>query len=330
MPLCIGTPDGLYRAPAEGVDDAERVHDCGRVTVVDAFPAAEGVFAAADDGLYRSTDGGVTWTDLGVPEGDVVSVRASPDGAYLYAGTRPPHVYVSEDALDGGGEPTWERHEAFSRLPGREDWFQLADMSAGLAGTQVRSLATHPDAPARLVAGVEAIGVYVSEDYGATWERRSRGLHDDVHHVLSLGADSYVASCGRGLYRTDDAGGTWLRLDTDAGLFWHSYFREAASHRGVLYAAAQDRSEARHADRERGVVLASTDRGETVATETLPGETGTFAVEGAYDRFVQAWTVLDDRVLAGTRSGRVFARRDDGEWEARGRVPETIRSLAPA
>lgn len=44
----------------------------------------DAVFAATQSGLFRSTDGGATWTDLDVPRREVYSVLASSDGERLY------------------------------------------------------------------------------------------------------------------------------------------------------------------------------------------------------------------------------------------------------
>lgn len=48
----------------------------------------------------------------------MVSVHQSPTGD-LYAGTRPAHVFKSEDS----GE-TWTRIDSFEEIPGKEDWTQ--------------------------------------------------------------------------------------------------------------------------------------------------------------------------------------------------------------
>lgn len=303
MPIIVGTNDGVYRA-ATPEDDPERVLDAGRTLQVRRLD--DELFAATNDGLYRSP-AGRDWTDCGVPSAAATSVARSADGT-LYAGTRPAHVYVSRD---GGG--SWQRSESFANLPGREHWVNL-----GGVGPQVRTLAVHRDAPARVVAGVEAAGVFVSPDRGDTWQRRGGGLNADVHDVTALSRDTWVAACGRGCYRTTDAGRSWAALDTDPDQFWHTYHREAVSHDGTLYVGAQDRAAARYDDDASGLLLASSDTGRTWRTETYPG---------SGDSFVLAWTTHDDALLAGTNDGRVLSRDVDG-WRETTSVPSTLRSLA--
>lgn len=303
MSLVIGTDDGVYVAPAP-TDTPERVLDAG--VTRDVRGVAGAAWAATDGGLYRSTDGR-HWVDAGVPDA-AAAVAASPDGERLYVGTRPAHVHVSTD----GGD-SWSRSETFAALPGRDDWVNL-----GSVGPQVRALAVHPDAPQRLVAGVEAAGVYVSPDAGETWERRSDGLHDDVHGLLALDRDDWVAACGGGLYRTTDAGRSWRSLDTTPELFWYTYARDAIQHEGVLYASLQNRAAARYADDAPGRIVASTNRGRSWRIERFPGDE---------DAFVVAWTVHDGALVAGTNDGRVLAR-DGGDWRVACEVPHGVRSLA--
>lgn len=308
MSLLIGTRDGVYRSTSGTLDDGERVLDSRRTLRVRTFENHDGVFATSKTGLYRSVDNGTTWENLGVPREEVFSVVGSPDGTRLYAGTHPAHLYVSTD----GGE-TWRELEGFQALPSRDGWHTPRHRNEA----HVRSLGVHPEVPERVIAGVEVGGVHISEDDGETWSERRDGLQTergddlqyDVHHVLVLGSDEYVVSCGGGLYRTHDAGRSWTRLDTGSD---YPYFQEAFAYRDRLYAAAETLPPSPPA-----TLFESQDGGETFETVAYPGEP---------DEFVVAWTALDGRVLAGTTAGRVIAREDDG-WITLGTVPAGVRSL---
>ncbi|MFB6135913.1 MAG: WD40/YVTN/BNR-like repeat-containing protein [Halobacteriaceae archaeon] len=307
MAVLVGTRDGVYHASTVPVEDPDRVLDCGDSPRVRTFPAVEGAFAATETGLYRSTDGGRTWTDLGVPREEVYSVVAGPDGDRLYAGTHPAHLYASTD----GGE-SWRELEGLQDLPSRGEWHTPRHRDEA----HVRSLVAHPAAPDRVVAGVEVGGVHVSEDRGETWTERREGVQDDVHHVLVRGPEEYVASCGDGLYRTRDAGRSWTRLD---GALDHRYFREAFALDGRLYVAAARGPPGTWSgeDGADAALVESTDGGETLETVPYPG---------GPDEAVLAWTAVDGRALAGTSGGRVV-RREGGEWTDAGRVPAGVRSL---
>jgi photosystem II stability/assembly factor-like uncharacterized protein len=309
--LLIGTSEGVYRAPINEIDDATHVLTTEPVLRVHRF--GDTIFVATRSGLFRSADGGETWSDLGVPRREVYSVVASPDGERLYAGTHPAHLYVSTD--DGG---SWRELDGFQNLPSRETWHTPRHRNEA----HIRSLGVHSDAPERVIAGVEVGGVHISDDGGETWTERRNGLPElqgglqyDVHHVLVFGAEEYVVSCGGGLYRTRDGGQSWSRLDTDIE---QTYFREAFAHDGRLYAAARGPPWTwRETNGADTALFESRDSGETLAAVTYPGSPA---------EFVLAWTVLDGRVVAGTSEGRVITREDDG-WTMLGRVPVGIRSL---
>jgi len=308
MPLLLGTDDGVYRVPDPQFDDATRVLDCGRVMRVRQFANSDGAFACSKTGLYRSTDGDGAWSDLGVPREEVYAVLAGPDGERLYAGTHPAHLYVSES--DG---ESWHELDGLQAVPSREEWYTPRHRNEA----HVRSLGAHPDAPDRVVAGVEVGGVHVSEDRGETWTERRDGVQDDVHHVLVVGPEEYVASCGDGLYRTRDAGRSWERLDGDLS---HRYFREAIVHDGRLYAAAARSSPGTwngSAGADGGLFVSDDDGGSFEST-TYPGQPR---------EVVLAWAVAGGRVVAGTNEGRVLEHRD-GDWTTAGQVPAGIRSLS--
>jgi len=307
MALLIGTRDGVFRSSDGQLDEVENVLDAGNTLRVRAIDS-HGVFAATNEGLYRSTDDGKSWTNLNVPREEVYSVTVSPDSERLYAGTHPAHLYVSVD--DG---ETWSECDGLQDLPSREDWHTPRHRNEA----HVRSLDTHADAPERVIAGIEVGGVHVSEDEGETWTERSAGVQNDVHHVLVSDAETYIAACGDGLYRTRDAGQSWTRLDGNVD---HRYFREAFAVDGRLYAAAA-RGPPGTWQGETGADAAlfeSTDGGETLESIPYPGEP---------EEFVLAWTAQDDRVLAGTNEGQVIAREND-DWQSLGTVPASIRSLA--
>ena len=319
MTLCIGTQDGVYRSQNGDLDDVEQVLDSGVTLGVHTFED-HGLFAASKTGLYRSVDQGKTWNRLDVPKTEVYAVAVSPDGSRLYAGTHPAHMYVSTD--EG---KTWTELEDFQELPSRDQWHTPRHRGK----SHVRSLGVHPDAPSRIIAGVEVGGVHISDDNGETWTERREGLETergdnlqyDVHHVLVVTADEYVVSCGGGLYRTRDAGRSWTRLDTELS---GPYFQEAFSYQGILYAAAQTLPPtlpmgAQYDKRDVNASLfESTDGGDTFESKPYPG---------APDEFIYAWTGIDGCVLAGTTEGRVIIH-ENNTWTTLGHVPGWIRSLS--
>jgi photosystem II stability/assembly factor-like uncharacterized protein len=307
--LLIGTNEGIYRTSISNPDEAEHVLETERVLRLRQFD--DEILAATRSGLFRSTEQGRTWKNLNVPRTEVYSVVKSPDGKRLYAGTHPAHLYISED-----NGKSWQELEGLQKLPSRDSWRLPRHRNEA----HVRSLAVHPDAPDWLIAGIEVGGVHVSEDQGKTWTERRDGLQDDVHDLLILGSEEYIASCGGGLYRTRDAGRTWKRLDEKLS---HTYFRVAFTYGGRLYAAAARQSPPHWGgEREADAALfESTDGGDTFQAVSYPGRP---------KDFILAWAAANNDandVFAGTRNGNIL-RQTEGEWKHFCHVPASIRTLA--
>lgn len=96
-----------------------------------------------------------------------------------------------------------------SRSDGDRGWTELsAPMTGGIL-----SLATHPDRPGRIAAGLAGGGVALSEDGGRGWEARSQGMPEAPVTAVTLAAARpdtiYAAVLGDGLWKSEDAGKSW-------------------------------------------------------------------------------------------------------------------------
>ncbi len=302
MTILAGTGDEVVRFG----ERAESVLDCGTVTLVRRL-GPHGLFAATETGLYRSTDDGDSWEDLGVPTRGVHSVAVG-EGGDLYAGTDGVHLYVSADE----GE-TWTLQVTREDLPGSDEWETPPHHSE----PRIRTVETHVDDPSWLVLGVEVGGVYVSDDGGEGWRSRRDGVHDDVHHVLVESSGRYVVSTGTGIYRTEDGGRSWTRLDADVP---HRYVSESISFEGSVYAgiARGPPGEWNGPDGADGLLLrfdGDRSEGERLA---YPGEP---------EAMISAWTVDGDDLFGGTNDGTLLRLRGSN-WRMMGSTDSRIRTLA--
>ena len=345
MSLLIGTDDGLYRVDDVPFErgEAERVLDCGVVTAVRSWEHTEGVFVASTTGAYRSIDGGETFEDLGVPLGDrfwhagtseVWSILATADGA-LYAGTNDPYIFRSVD----GGE-TWMELKGFRDLPSRGHWESPIDPHYA----RLRALEAVPGRPERLIAGVEAGGIHLSDDGGRTWVDRRDTIVDDIHQVLPISEDVWLATTGYldhnlenlglghavgigGLYRTVDAGDSWTRIDEGNDF---SYIRRVFIHDGTLiFCGGEEAPPAWVNDEHVAALFESTNFGRDYERVPYPGEP---------HEMIETWTIHNGDVLCGSGlfdvpeqrddvSGRIMRRSEAGEYETVGRLDANVSRM---
>jgi len=92
-----------------------------------------------------------------------------------------------------------------------------------LAGVIVRDILIHPENPDILMACTwgAGLGVYVSEDRGASWRQANHGLLDLDLYRLAQGAlpwTVYAASQDR-LCRTTDGGWSWSHVEPEDVVF---------------------------------------------------------------------------------------------------------------
>ncbi|MFP4590873.1 MAG: WD40/YVTN/BNR-like repeat-containing protein [Halobacteriales archaeon] len=346
MTLLIGTDDGLFRVdeiPFER-SDAEKVLDCGMVTAVETFAHAEGVFVASTDGAFRSVDGGDTWADLGVPRGDrfwhagrseVWSINVTPQA--WYAGTNDPYLFRSVDE----GE-TWMELKGFRELPSRGYWESPIDPHYA----RLRVLESVPGRPEHLIAGVEAGGIHLSRDGGRTWLDRRDAIVDDVHQVLPITEDVWLAATGYldhdieqiglghavgegGLWRTVDGGDSWHRLDRGNDF---SYIRRVFVHDGTLIFCGGEEAPPAWVDDEHDAALFESENfGRDFDRVPYPGEP---------HEVIETWVVHEGEVLCGSGlfdvpdqrddvEGRIMRRTAGGEYETVGRLSANVSRMEP-
>jgi photosystem II stability/assembly factor-like uncharacterized protein len=185
---------------------APRVPDSTQITALAVDPENPGIlYAGAYDwssggngtsGVFKSTDGGVTWRALGLnelPPGDIEVLAIDPQN--------PRNLHAAGigyfKSADGGA--TWS--------------------SPHVAQSPLRSLALDASEPGTLYAGTDG-EVYKSTDAGATWRDLEAGFATGSVNAIAVNprARKMVYAGGDdGLFFSDDGGGTWRRYPGDVG-----------------------------------------------------------------------------------------------------------------
>jgi molybdopterin converting factor small subunit len=176
------------------------------------------VFLADDPtGDWEQSEGPVFPDDTDTSVARTWVIQPGEEDGVLWAGVAPAALFRSED-----GGRTWELNRALWNDPTRPQW------EGGAGGLALHSIATWPGDPNRLAIGISAVGVWITDDKGASWRRGVRGLRprylpdDAPEDVLDLCVHNLHRSPAQpetlymqfhgGVYRSDDAGEAWIDI----------------------------------------------------------------------------------------------------------------------
>jgi photosystem II stability/assembly factor-like uncharacterized protein len=165
------------------------------------------VFAGTrGDGVWRSVDGGRTWEVAGLAGREVFSVAVSAADGAVYAGCEPSAIFRSRR---GAGD--WDELAGLHAVPSAATWsFPPRPWTS-----HVRWIAPDPHDPQRLLVGIEAGAVLLSEDGGGTWTDHRPDADRDPHALAwhpSAPGRAYEAG-GGGTAWSQDGGRSWQRAD---------------------------------------------------------------------------------------------------------------------
>jgi photosystem II stability/assembly factor-like uncharacterized protein len=181
------------------------------------------------DGVYKSTDAGKTWTQLGLDDTrNIGKVRVHP--------SNPDIVYVA--ALGHAHGPN-EQRGLFRSRDGGKTWDRILYVNENVG---VHDLSIDPNNPRtlfaaawaarrnpyQLISGGDGCGLYKSTDGGDTWKEitRNKGLPTGPVGKIGVAVSpartdrvyAIVESKDSAVYRSDDGGDTWERLSEDHDL----------------------------------------------------------------------------------------------------------------
>jgi photosystem II stability/assembly factor-like uncharacterized protein len=167
---------------------------------------SETAYVAAEEGAFRTTDGGKTWEDLASGLGtSQVRTIAMTTGRRLLAGSLGYEIYACSAA--------GSRWQQLGALGNFGTFWPIWDNRPLY---QYTSLLFHPDDPDTILFGTFPAGIYKSTDGGASWRERNVGWTDDgVFCLVTHPEDHEIIYAGtyNGVNRTLDGGAHWERWD---------------------------------------------------------------------------------------------------------------------
>ncbi len=175
----------------------------------------ESVVSGLDAGIWKTTDGGSTWTELsvGLPGGaqSRISIEMHPENPdILYAG------YVGTALSFNGLYKTVNAGSNWSSI----DIGPVDGVMSGF-GWYFDGLQLNPYNPDQLF--VQGVDLVRTENDGDDWEEADDfTVHADKHAMAFIDADSYLLATDGGLYRTNNDAVSWLDAeDIQSSQFYH-------------------------------------------------------------------------------------------------------------
>ncbi|HWA33803.1 MAG TPA: hypothetical protein VG737_06720, partial [Cyclobacteriaceae bacterium] len=225
--------DGFFKVGSIG-DIAVSESDPNVIYVGTGEHAVRGVMTSYGDGVYKSTDAGKTWKNIGLEKtrhiADVVIHPHNPDIVFV-AGQGPVHgpspdrgVYKS---VDGGA--TWKKTLYVDENTG------VSSLAMDMVNPRIMYAATwqHRRYPWVVESGGPGCAVWKSTDSGETWTKIIEGLPKEMGKIgLSVSranpnrvyANVEAEKSKAGLYRSDDGGKQWTLVSNDGSLSARSWY----------------------------------------------------------------------------------------------------------
>ena len=189
------------------------------------------------DGIYKSTDGGENWTNAGLKDSEhIAKILVDPRHGETVLACATGHLW--NDSTSGG---------VFKTTDGGKSW--RAVLSGPNPSTGCAMLASSPQEPATIFAamwdfrrqawtfrsGGPGSGLFKSTDGGDHWTELApgeSGLPDKPYGRIALAVApskpqtvyAMIESAKSALFRSDDGGVHWSRLDASQYMVWRPFY----------------------------------------------------------------------------------------------------------
>jgi photosystem II stability/assembly factor-like uncharacterized protein len=232
-----GTGGGIWKTEDAGIswknisDGQLKTGSVGFISVAESDPnvlyvgmgehPVRGVMTSHGDGVYKSTDAGKTWKNIGLEKTrHIAAVRIHPQN--------PDVVYVAaQGAVNGANED----RGIYRTTDGGKTWQKVfyvdvntgcADLSMDMTNPRIlyATMWQHRRYPWKVESGGVGSALYKSIDGGDTWTKMTEGLPKNIgKSAISVSRANpnrvyaNIESEGDkgGVYRSDDAGKTWMQ-----------------------------------------------------------------------------------------------------------------------
>jgi photosystem II stability/assembly factor-like uncharacterized protein len=257
------------------------------------------------DGVYKSTDSGENWTNVGLKDSEhIAKILIDPTNGNSVLACATGHLWNDND-----------ERGVFKTSDGGKTWTKVLAGTNGSSGCSFMAMSRQE--PKTIYAtmwdfrrqgwtfrsGGPGSGIFKSTDAGDHWteinDSNAKGLPAKPYGRVAIAVApakpnvvyaNIEAEKGRGLYRSDDAGANWTKLDASNYMVWRPFYF------GNLIVDPKDENKIFKPDL---ILLYSTDGGKSF--NIVSG--------GAHGDFHDVW-------INPTNPNMVFAGDDGGLWRS--------------
>lgn len=231
----------------EPIFDAESSYSIGSVAIDPSAPDVIWVGTGEDvggrhvgfgDGIYRSTDGGRTWENMGLEDSEHLStIIVHPENSDVVWVAAQGPLWTSGDQR--GLYKTTDGGETWRKVLGNEEWTGATDIVVDPRNPDRLYAATwdRHRTVAAFMGGGPGSGVWKSEDGGETWKRLRTGLPGGSLGKIGLAISPqnpdivYAAietiRTEGGVWMSEDRGESWRKMsDAVSGATGPHYYQE--------------------------------------------------------------------------------------------------------
>jgi photosystem II stability/assembly factor-like uncharacterized protein len=191
------------------------------------------------DGVYKSTDGGENWTNVGLKDSEHIGkILINPTDGNDVLACATGHLWDDND-----------ERGVYQTTDGGKTWNKVLAGADGSSGCAM--IARSPQDPKTIYAAIwdfrrqgwtfrsggPGSGLFKSTDGGAHWaeinESNAKGLPPKPYGRIAVQVApskpqvvyaNIEAENGRGLYRSNDAGASWTKLDASNYMVWRPFY----------------------------------------------------------------------------------------------------------
>jgi len=190
------------------------------------------------DGVYKSTDGGENWTNVGLKDSEhIAKILVDPRNGDSVLACATGHLWNDSDAggvyKTGDGGKTWRKVLAGAN---RSTGCAMLAMSAQQPGTIYASLWDFRREAWTFRSGGPGSGIFKSTDGGDHWTEftpaNAKGLPAKPYGRIALAVSpakpqvvyAMIESAKSALFRSDDGGANWTKLDASQYMVWRPFY----------------------------------------------------------------------------------------------------------